>query len=288
MRQQAKNRPVASFLRFTIRGKEVREILRRFAAVTNIRITFYDPEDRKLDDYAGHADYSYCRNLRRNPAFDRKCEACDVANLSLARQGREAHVYRCHHGLIEGIIPLYDRNGRYLGALAFGQIRARDGVPPAMKEDLRDLFAELPARSHQEVLDLASLLKCIADYLINHQLVTYQGMPWAEAVRLYVRNHQDSRISLEDLAAVAGKSVSFVTHEFKRHMGCSARQYIERERMASARERLLKGEPIKKVAADLGFCDEFYFSRVFKRYYGLPPATYLRRDEQGPQNLPVF
>jgi len=280
MRQQAKNIPVASFLRFTIHGKEVREILRRFAAVTNIRIVFYDPEGHKLDDYAGHEDYSYCRSLRRNPAFNRKCETCDAANLSLVRQGKEPHVYQCHHGLTEGIVPLYDREDRYLGSIAFGQIRAASRVPPGVDKALRSQFAELPIYSRQEVLDMAALLKCIADYLINNHLVMYQGMPWTEAVKLYVRNHLDGKVSPEELAAVAGKSVSFVTHEFKRHLGWSPRQYIEREKMASARERLSKGEPIKKVATDLGFCDEFHFSRVFKKHHGLPPATYLRQEGQ--------
>ena len=280
MRHFAKHRPVASFLRFTIRGKEVGEILRRFAAFTNIRIVFYDPEDRKLEDYAGHEDYSYCRSLRRNPGFNRKCEACDHENLALARQRREPHVYRCHHGLIEGIVPLYDRENRYLGSIAYGQIRSTASVPHSTAKALRHLFAELPIYSRQQVLDMAGLLKCIADHLIVNHLVTYLGMPWTDTVMLYVRDHLDARISVDDLAAVAGKSVSFITHEFKKHVGCSPRQYIEKEKIASARDRLLSGEPIKKVAADLGFCDEFHFSRVFKRHCGLPPATYLRDEER--------
>jgi two-component system response regulator YesN len=32
--------------------------------------------------------------------------------------------------------------------------------------------------------------------------------------------------------------------------------------------------PLKEIAAELGFCDEFHFSKLFKRRTGLSPSAY--------------
>ena len=42
---------------------------------------------------------------------------------------------------------------------------------------------------------------------------------------------------------------------------------------------LLSGEPavkLRTIASELGFCDEFHFSKAFKRAYGISPSEYRR------------
>jgi AraC-like DNA-binding protein len=45
-------------------------------------------------------------------------------------------------------------------------------------------------------------------------------------------------------------------------------------RIDTARKRLLDGEPIALVAADVGFFDQAHFTRQFKRHVGIPPGRY--------------
>jgi AraC-like DNA-binding protein len=42
---------------------------------------------------------------------------------------------------------------------------------------------------------------------------------------------------------------------------------------AAARLRV-DDSPLKEIAAELGFCDEFHFSKLFKRRTGLSPSAY--------------
>jgi AraC-like DNA-binding protein len=35
---------------------------------------------------------------------------------------------------------------------------------------------------------------------------------------------------------------------------------------------------VKEVAAKLEFVDAFHFSRVFKRFYGLPPGRFVKHS----------
>ncbi len=49
---------------------------------------------------------------------------------------------------------------------------------------------------------------------------------------------------------------------------------IDRIIIAAKRELYLTSKPIKQIAADLGYEDEFYFSRLFKKKVGVSPAIY--------------
>ena len=57
-------------------------------------------------------------------------------------------------------------------------------------------------------------------------------------------------------------------------MGLPVRQYVIERKMAAARMLLDKGRPVRDVAATLGYCDEFHFSRAFKARAGVPPSRY--------------
>ena len=52
-----------------------------------------------------------------------------------------------------------------------------------------------------------------------------------------------------------------------------------RERMSQTKRRLVEGEDsIKQIAEQVGYSDQFHFSRDFKRSTGIPPTEYRRRE----------
>ena len=56
-------------------------------------------------------------------------------------------------------------------------------------------------------------------------------------------------------------------------------QYQQRYKLEQAAQMLLlyPDMPLAAVAENLGFCDEFHLSRVFKQRYGLSPRSYRQR-----------
>lgn len=85
----------------------------------------------------------------------------------------------------------------------------------------------------------------------------------------------DQPVSLAELAAAAGLSVSHYSMLFRAHTGYAPIDFLLRRRMQLA-AHLLDTTPlrIEEVATRLGYTDAYYFSRVFKRFVGHSPRAY--------------
>ena len=80
------------------------------------------------------------------------------------------------------------------------------------------------------------------------------------------------------LARACGLSEDHFIRRFRALVGQTPAQYILERRIAAAAQRLLAGEEsIESIATDSGFPDRFYFTRMFSRKMGLPPAAYRTR-----------
>ncbi|HEX8153260.1 MAG TPA: AraC family transcriptional regulator [Thermoanaerobaculia bacterium] len=98
---------------------------------------------------------------------------------------------------------------------------------------------------------------------------------WFAAVREYVHAHAGGRVTLEELAAVAGVHPASVVRAFRTHLGSSPGDYVRRLRIEHAC-RALKStrRPIAEIALDAGFFDQSHFTAAFRRYVGVTPARY--------------
>lgn len=90
--------------------------------------------------------------------------------------------------------------------------------------------------------------------------------------------------SLTDLAQIAAMSrTSFVTR-FAQTMNSTPMTYITQWRMQLASSELLESKrSIIDIAESTGYQSEAAFGRVFKRHFGIPPATYRREQQHSPQ-----
>ncbi len=98
-----------------------------------------------------------------------------------------------------------------------------------------------------------------------------------KAIR-YIESRLAEPISLADLAHQALLSVSRFSSEFRAHVGASPIEYVLHLRLRHAthllRDRNLK---IADIATRVGFADAFYFSRMFRRAFGVSPMQYRQR-----------
>ena len=91
-------------------------------------------------------------------------------------------------------------------------------------------------------------------------------------------NYDDDCFSVDKLSKQAAISKPQLYRKLMASTGRSAHQFIQDMRLAKA-EMLLKdtGLPITEVAFSIGFSDPHYFSKVFKKNFGLKPTAYRAR-----------
>ena len=88
----------------------------------------------------------------------------------------------------------------------------------------------------------------------------------------YIREHFTEDLSVEQIAFQAGFSRFYFSRQFKNIMGMTVMKYVEFLRCRHAKELLESGTSVSKAAVDCGFSDLSYFTKVFKRQYGVLPS----------------
>lgn len=82
-------------------------------------------------------------------------------------------------------------------------------------------------------------------------------------------------ISIRALAEECGLSHVQMIRRFRSAFGHTPSEHLYALRLERAKELLLQtAYPIKKIARDCGFENEYYFSNFFKRHEGLSPTAY--------------
>ncbi|MGC1548351.1 MAG: AraC family transcriptional regulator [Rhodanobacter sp.] len=93
----------------------------------------------------------------------------------------------------------------------------------------------------------------------------------------YLHAHLANRLTLNELAAVAGLSPFHFLRMFQAQYDVSPQQMLMAFRLAEAKRRLTAGEPPAQVAAAAGMTDQAHLTRAFMRRYGVTPARYQRQ-----------
>lgn len=84
-----------------------------------------------------------------------------------------------------------------------------------------------------------------------------------------------------ELAAHAFRSPSQINRMFRRDTGMAPYEYILSRRLARAKLLLSSTSmQIREIADCLGFCDEHYFTSLFKEKVGIAPGEYRRGDRE--------
>jgi len=123
----------------------------------------------------------------------------------------------------------------------------------------------------------AVILNMLAELLRNQRSVDFPGKAepdWKAVVR-HIRRHLNSRLTPAELAAMTHWSVPHFRRMFRRHIGRSPAEFIQAERISGAKNLLIRGASIKQAAKEMGFSDQFYFMRVFKKITGQTAGQFI-------------
>jgi AraC family L-rhamnose operon transcriptional activator RhaR len=99
----------------------------------------------------------------------------------------------------------------------------------------------------------------------------------AQAAR-YIRDNHGRSLSVEQVAAQVNLSSRHLARVFRRVLKQSPNEYLLHVRMEQAAQLLLDPlVPVKEIALRVGCPDVRYFTTLFRRRFGVPPAQFRAR-----------
>lgn len=103
-----------------------------------------------------------------------------------------------------------------------------------------------------------------------------QGMA---AVALYMNQHYKEKLTIEELAEMAGLSKNYFISSFKKYMGEPPHTYLKKLRISYAKLLLeFSEETIAQIAEQCGFQKANTFSTTFKKATGMSPMEYKKNQ----------
>ena len=98
----------------------------------------------------------------------------------------------------------------------------------------------------------------------------------------YIKKHIAVPFAIKDISNAENISVPHLQRIFKEHTGgLTVGRFIQNLRIKQAHEMLIHSEQtIAEIATVCGFSDQFVFSRAFKRFVGISPAHYRKKQSE--------
>ena len=268
------------------REKTLEEIIRELYNISGFRISIYNNKRKEVYAWPKNV-HQFCRMVQENRECLQQCRANDDKAFVKARQTGGVVIYRCHMGLYEAVAPLYDRD-HLSGYLMMGQTldtmkQSRQevlakAIPYAGdRERLEQAVQQIPDRTKAQILSCISIMEVCASYisLSNRFKASEENLP--QKVRSHIETHYQEDLLLDELCHLFYCSRATLTSSFRKAYGISVHQYLLSFRLKNSCELLSDSTlSVGQAARESGFQDQNYFTKVFKKEYGVTPSDYRK------------
>ena len=269
--------------------EQLLKLLTNLYVFTGMAANTLDPQGRDINPYEGHPPF--CKAINALPEGHQRCVECDAWKIRSYSAAKGFQFYRCHAGICEAVMPLYDKN-HPLAYLVFGCFldsspmeeqwaysRARLGWYPGGPEALRDAFFQFRQYSPEELRAYSELLEALASYIQLKGMILTTEQTDLQRLEHYLDQHYMEKLSLESISAELHIGRTKLCRLAKELSGGETLSHlIARRRIDAAKTLLLQnGLPISAVAEAVGINDYNYFSRVFRSLTGQTPREFRKK-----------
>ena len=100
----------------------------------------------------------------------------------------------------------------------------------------------------------------------------------ADRAARWLQAQAASSVSIARMAQELGYHRTYLTKLFHQEIGVSPVRYLQQLRMDRAKLLLLEPLSVEEVARSVGYADPLYFSKSFKKWFGMTPSEYRKRN----------
>ena len=270
-------------------------------ATTNVYCLAIDLVNRKLIEIPKeHLEGCFCKKLAKITGMDvnfdhvyKKCELSTNVNQQI--------VYTCPFGLSNIIVPVFEGD-RLVAALQAGPILTQ-GIDDYLRDNvltrwrlsvsgLRHLKKELEAYPVGDVNYLIAISEVMAALMTCQpsELESGKGKNLEQdfssnqtcsnlisSILSFITSNYAEDITLTDVAKHAYVNPSHLSRVWGKNMNCNFRAYLNSVRVEKAKELLLATEmSIADICNQVGFTDQSYFNKIFKKSEDMTPGEYRK------------
>lgn len=268
--------------------KQLLQLITNLYILTGMAANILDPQGRDIRLFQDHPPF--CRAVNANEEGHRRCVNCDAWKVRHYTAEKGFQFYRCHAGICEAVMPLYDKN-RPLAYLIFGCFldaspierqwqasRALLDWYPGGPDRLREAFFQLRQYSEQELRAYAELLEALSAYIQLKGMIQPAVQSDLQRLEEYLDLHYMEKLSLSSISEQLHIGRTKLCALAKELSGGRTLSYLIAQRRINAAKLLLLQSSlnISAVAEEVGISDYNYFSKVFRSITGVTPSDFRR------------
>jgi two-component system, response regulator YesN len=120
-----------------------------------------------------------------------------------------------------------------------------------------------------------------AKFIHYNKLVKLKEPKLLEKIKGFIEANLERTVTTEDLSNYLGLSSSYVSHVIKSNLKVSFTEYLITRRLEKAKELLEQSSfRINEIATQIGFQDQNYFAKVFKKHEGITASEFRNNSKK--------
>lgn len=154
----------------------------------------------------------------------------------------------------------------------------KGGLPSGIAYRIYDLYTQKTedSKDTESVWDLLRNVFCTFADRVKAQKVQQHSKTIA-ICKNYIFKNIYNQISVKQIAAFANVNSDYLSILFKKEVGISLIEYIQRERIEEAKKLLtFTSYSLSDICASLNFSDQSYFTKIFKKITNETPGKYRK------------
>ncbi|MCR8657105.1 helix-turn-helix domain-containing protein [Paenibacillus endoradicis] len=184
---------------------------------------------------------------------------------------------RSHHGRYEDWMRPYRALIRELESLLYSKGISLENMSLYQSTEFSgSLIGELEHFIYIERLHewLLKIMRAFVEQLDPLKQLVDSAPRMTERVKVWIDKHYGESISLTVASEMVGVSESYLSKVFAKEIGETFIEYVTRKRIDSAIQLLQTGMKLYEISERVGYPNQGYFSKMFKKVTGRSPNEY--------------
>jgi AraC-like DNA-binding protein len=237
----------------------------------NITLTTEDPSisiSNRRQDMSFHHDLTYEKRILQFIKEGRKEEF--INHFKLENQDNQV-------GILAKKSQLRNKKNLAITVITLGTRAAMEG---GLQEETAYTLSDLYIQNIEELNDSASvehyMVEALSDFAdrVRKNRQSKYSKPINHCIN-YIFNHLYEPTTIVNLAELNNMHPNYLSSLFKKEVGVSLPEYIQRSKIDEAKSLLTFSDySILKISSLLNYNDQSHFTKTFKKFTGITPKQY--------------